>query len=276
MMKITIKSEKKRNLGEQSNSKKNMIYIKSKRKVASEIRKELEKLIPDEPEEVKDIKVETENEGNQPEADSVETANDKDTKSKSKKKPSKRKKVDMPKGKDLEEAIQNYLQKQNPDAMIIDVTSKATDEFIKFSPIYPHCGIPVPFSNRNAVSVEGIWQGLKVFENDDIDLRLLSKSDMKGMKRTGSKLGNWLGHRKGVKGEELLGYIEARKLIFLPCYKWVLDNKLQKLVTAIRVISKNKPVILLDNTVNSNVYDPSEPLSHAALIKAYIEGNYPE
>ena len=169
------------------------------------------------------------------------------------------------------------IEVQYPDAMIIDVTSKAQDEFVKFSPFYPNGGIPVPFTEGLvAVSVEGIWQGLKVFEDADIDTSLFSKRDMKNMKRTVSKYGPCLGHRKGVHGDELLGYIEARKKIYLPCYKWVLENKLQKLVTAVRVISKNKPVVLLDYNTNPDVYNAKSPLSHASLIKAYIEGNYPE
>ena len=165
------------------------------------------------------------------------------------------------------------LKEKYPDAMIIDVTSKSQDEFVKFSPFYPIGGIPVPFTEGLvAVSVEGIWQGLKVFEDNDIDTSLFSKRDMKNMKRTTRKFGHCLGHRKGVHGEELLDYLTARK----PCYKWVLENKLQKLVTAIRIISKNKPVVLLDYNTNTDVYNPKSPLSHASLIKAYIEGNYPE
>jgi hypothetical protein len=169
------------------------------------------------------------------------------------------------------------LKKEYPDAMIIDVTSHAQDEFVKFSPFYPNGGIPVPFTEGLvAVSVEGIWQGLKVFEDYDIDTSLFSKRDMKNLKRTTRRFGPMRGHRKGVHGEELLGYLTARKLIYLPCYKWVLENKLQKLVTAIRIISKNKPVVLLDYNTNPDVYNPKKPLSHASLIKAYIEGNYPE
>ena len=169
------------------------------------------------------------------------------------------------------------LKEMYPDAMIIDVTSKAQDEFVKLSPFYPIGGIPVPFTEgTHALSVEGIWQGLKVFEDADVDETLFWKKDMKGMKRTTTKFGQCLGHRKGVYGEELLGYLTARKLIYLPCYKWVLENKLQKLVTAIRIISKNKPVVLLDYNTNPDVNNPKSPLSHASLIKAYIEGNYPE
>lgn len=169
------------------------------------------------------------------------------------------------------------LKEQYPDAMIIDVTSHAVDEFVMFSPFYPIGGVPVPFTEGLvAVSVEGIWQGLKVFEDADIDTTLFSKREMKNLKRTTRKYGPCLGHRKGVHGEELLGYIEARKQIYLPCYKWVLENKLKKLVTAIRIISKNKPVVLLDYNTNPDVNNPKKALSHASLIKAYIEGNYPE
>ena len=169
------------------------------------------------------------------------------------------------------------LKEQYPDAMIIDVTSHAVDEFVMFSPFYPIGGVPVPFTEGLvAVSVEGIWQGLKVFEDADIDTSFFSKREMKNLKRTSRKYGICLGHRKGVHGEELLGYIEARKKIYLPCYKWVLENKLKKLVTAIRIISKNKPVVLLDYNTNPDVNNPKKALSHASLIKAYIEGNFPE
>ncbi len=169
------------------------------------------------------------------------------------------------------------LEKEYPGAMIIDVTSHADDEFVKFSPFYPHGGIPVPFTDGvTSQSVEGIWQGLKVFENVGVDIHSFKITDMKNIKRTSRKFGACLGHRKGVRGEELLEYIDARKEIYLPAYKWVLDNKLQKLVTAVRIIAKNKPVVLLDYDTNADVNNPKKPLSHASLIKAYIEGNYPE
>ena len=70
------------------------------------------------------------------------------------------------------------LKIKYPDAMIIDVTSKAQDEFVKFSPFYPNGGIPVPFTDGLvAVCVEGIWQGLKVFETADVDRSFFSKRD---------------------------------------------------------------------------------------------------
>ena len=67
---------------------------------------------------------------------------------------------------------------------IIDVTSKGPDPWVRFSPFYPHGGIPVPFSpGEVAASVEGIWQGLKVFENADVDPTSLANTKMKGIQR---------------------------------------------------------------------------------------------
>lgn len=166
------------------------------------------------------------------------------------------------------------ILKGYPDAMLIDVTSKATDEWVKLSPFYPHGGIPVPFSEGfKASCVEAIWQGLKVFELYDVDTTLFTNTTMKGLKRTVRKYGKPLGHRKGVHGTELLGYIEARKQIYLPVYRWVLENKVQDLINKLRILSQSRTIVLLDYETNANVDDPRKPLSHASLIKAYVEGN---
>ena len=69
---------------------------------------------------------------------------------------------------------QENILKKYPGALIVDVTSKATDGLVKLSPFYPHGGIPVPFSEGyTSTCVEGIWQGLKVFEDEDIDISIL-------------------------------------------------------------------------------------------------------
>ena len=112
------------------------------------------------------------------------------------------------------------ILKKFPEAIIADVTSAAKDSLVKLSPFYPHGDIPVPFSEGYTAScVEAIWQGLKVFENSDVDTSLFKNITMKGLKRTVRKYGRPLGHRKGVDGEELLSYLEARRLIYIPSYK---------------------------------------------------------
>ena len=168
---------------------------------------------------------------------------------------------------------ENLRKKYGEDALIIDVTSKAMDDMVRLSPFYPHGGIPVPFSSGcTSMSVEGIWQGLKVFEHYGIDVQMFRNATMKNIKRTVRRFGKPLGHRKGVGSTELLSYIDARMLIYVPAYKWMLENKTQEQVQKIREWSKEKTVILLDYNTNEDIADPSTPLSHAAMVKAYIEG----
>ena len=168
------------------------------------------------------------------------------------------------------------ILKKYPDAIIADVTSSAKDGLVKLSPFYPHGDIPVPFSEGyTATCVEAIWQGLKVFESCDVDTSLFSNDTMKGLKRTIRKYGKPLGHRKGVHGTELLGYIEARKQIYIPTYKWVLENKVANIIERLKEASKTKIIVLLDYDTNSDVENAKKPLSHASLIKAYVEGIYP-
>lgn len=163
-----------------------------------------------------------------------------------------------------------------PGAAIIDVTSHAKDEFIRFSPFYPLGGIPVPFSpGWTSASVEAIWQGLKDYVSVGIDTTLFKNHTMKDLKRTTRRFGPMKGHRKGVTGKEHLGYLMARRAIYLPSYKWVLENKLSNEVEKLRTLSRERTVILLDYTTNPDAEDASKPLSHAALIKAYIDGTYP-
>lgn len=165
------------------------------------------------------------------------------------------------------------ILKQYPDAILADVTSSAKDGLVKLSPFYPHGGIPVPFSEGyTATCVEAIWQGLKVFEECDVDISLFSNDTMKGLKRTVRRFGKPLGHRKGVHGTELLGYIEARKQIYIPTYRWVLENKVAYIIERLRAASDSgKTIVLLDYDTNSDIEDATKPLSHASLIKAYAE-----
>lgn len=169
------------------------------------------------------------------------------------------------------------ILKKYPDAILADVTSSAKDGLVKLSPFYPHGGIPVPFSEGyNATCVEAIWQGLKVFEGAGVDTSLFQNNTMKGLKRTVRRFGKPLGHRKGVNGTELLGYIEARKQIYIPTYRWVLENKVANIIERLKAASEEgKTIVLLDYDTNADVDNAKKPLSHASLIKAYVEGIYP-
>jgi O-acetyl-ADP-ribose deacetylase (regulator of RNase III) len=168
------------------------------------------------------------------------------------------------------------LAKTWPGALILDVTSKGEEPWVRFSPFYPHGGIPIPnLPDSFAQSVEGLWQGLKVFEREDIDPYRWQITDLRGIKRAGRSRGKVLGHRFGVGSDVLLGYRDARYQIYLPAYSWVLENRLAAEVKRLRDEMTARPVVLLDYETNSDVEDLSRPLSHAALVVRYLEGKWP-
>ncbi|WP_433518642.1 DUF6939 family protein [Nonomuraea sp. CA-143628] len=160
------------------------------------------------------------------------------------------------------------LHRDFPDALILDVTSRAAEPWIRLSPFYPHGGIPVPgHPGRTSQSVEGVWQALKVFTTEQEDFTKLDITTMKGIKRTVRRLGPPLGHRLDGR---LLGYEEARRVLYLPTYHWVLNHRTSELIDELREMSSHRTVVLLDYTTNGDIGDLSTPLSHAALIAQRI------
>lgn len=171
------------------------------------------------------------------------------------------------------------LATDDPSVIIFDVTSSSPTDYKKLSPFYPHGNIPVPNSDLVSASVEGIWQGLKVFEHRDIDTRYFLNNTMRNLKRSVKYFGKPLGHRYGVrKDDPLLGYLEARKKIYLPSYLYQLSQveEVQPLIDKLKELNNcDKNIILLDYNINCNINNLNRPLSHAGLIKLYVEDKYP-
>ena len=171
------------------------------------------------------------------------------------------------------------IQAEYPNADILDITSASKLRYAQIlSPFYPHYNIPIPFSEGYfATCVEAIWQGLKVFQGADVDFEMFKNDTMKNLKRTVRRFGKPLGHRKGVHGTELLDYFSARMQIYLPSYKWVLENvrEVNEVVMRIKERNLSHNIVFLDYNTNIDFRDTSSPLSHAGLVKLFIEGNYP-
>ena len=172
------------------------------------------------------------------------------------------------------------IKEQYPNADILDITSTSSVRYAQIlSPFFPHGNIPIPFSpGYFSNCVEGIWQGLKVFGSCGIDMESFSNNTMAGIKRTVRKYGPPRGHQKGINSTELLNYFDARMQIYLPSYKWVLDNvqEVHDVVMRIAERSKTHDIVFLDYNTNTEFRDISSPISHAGLVKLYIEGKYPD
>lgn len=172
------------------------------------------------------------------------------------------------------------LRQQYSNAYILDITSSSLYRYGQIlSPFYPHGNIPIPGESNGmtACSVEGIWQGLKVFQNSGVDMTCFTNNTMKNLKRTVRKNGVPLGHQYGVYSKKLLNYTEAKQLIYLPAYKYVLENipEVKNIIERIRKESEKSDIVLLDYNLNPDNADPKKPLSHAELVKMYIENRYP-
>ena len=95
---------------------------------------------------------------------------------------------------------------------------------------------------------------------------------MKNLKRTKRTHGRTIGHQKGLGSKQLLGYIEARKQIYVPSYIWMLEHKCQDEIQYFKqLLNEGKTIVFLDYDTNEDIEDRSKPLSHASLIKKYLE-----
>lgn len=169
------------------------------------------------------------------------------------------------------------LQRDFPGHAVCDITKNSSDEeFVQLSPFYPHAGIPIPFASITAQSVEGLWQGLKVFRRmdgsvEDIDGRCFANRTQKGIKRTLRAKGRskCLGHRC-IDSGTLLDYREARTQIYVPAYRFVLENRAQLAIRKLLEFWKQAPIVLLDYSTNLDIDDLRTPLSHAGLVRQYM------
>lgn len=168
------------------------------------------------------------------------------------------------------------IRMKYPNASIFDITSTSEYEILRLlSPFYPHGNIPVPgMPHIKATCVEAVWQGLKVFEGYGVDYATLHNDTMKDLKRTVRKYGKPLGHQYG---DRILNYADARWLIYLPTYLYMLENvpTVQYTLQKIKERLQEKDIVFLDYNTNCDVADYSKPLSHAGLVKLYLEGKYP-
>ncbi|MEU7823329.1 hypothetical protein [Catellatospora sp. NPDC049133] len=163
-----------------------------------------------------------------------------------------------------------------PGAAVVDVTSRGPQPWVRLSPFYPHGGIPVPFTpGVTSQSAEGIWQALKVFMHADVDPGKLAVTAMRGLKRTAAAFGPPLGHRRGLHGTVLLGYEHARREIYLPTYRHVLEGAAAAEVSRLCELAERGPLVLLDYTLNGDPADLRTPLSHAALLRRHLLGDWP-
>jgi hypothetical protein len=160
----------------------------------------------------------------------------------------------------------------------VNVSRYGPEPWRRLSPFRVHGGIPGPgrlsrlqlrerpltelagdFPEAFAASVEGLWQGLKRIggATDEALLRGRPK------KRRGVPEGHeWQGR--------LLGYAEAKAVIYAPAWLFVLRHRVADVVEALRRLA-DRDVAVVDVTYAPDPFAP-KPLSHAKLLVDYLDG----
>lgn len=162
------------------------------------------------------------------------------------------------------------------NTQIVDVSysSRFLYESGKLNPFYPHKKIPIPFTHGyDGISVSSIWNSLKVFEDSDVNMALRNSTNIQDLKR--ENLGRTIGFRQGYFNNNIMTVAEARRKIFIPMYRWTLEQKAFPIIQILREIVQQRDIVLLDDSVNCDINNINQPLSHAWLTKSYIEGSYP-
>ncbi len=159
------------------------------------------------------------------------------------------------------------------NARVYDVTCDDYNYTSRLNPLYPHGDIPVPYENgMTAMSLEAIWQGLKVFENEDVNPYIFNKHKKDEIIRTADKYGALLGYRRGINHLPVYDEVEARRKIYCKTFRWILENKAMDIINKMRELATQQDIIIIDNSTNPDINDTSQPLSIGYLIKAYVEG----
>lgn len=169
--------------------------------------------------------------------------------------------------------MKKFLQRTDlpADMMAIDVSNKTTSEWRVLAPIFNHGDIPVPgMPGVCSRTIEGLWEGLKRFEQEGENLALL-ESDKPKKRRVTEATGKLLGYRYG--DAVLTNEVEARQMIFIPAYVRMVENcpaaraKFDELLE----LSKTHTLHLYDGEENGDRRD-ARPYSYAALLAELLKG----
>lgn len=169
------------------------------------------------------------------------------------------------------------MLKQGAKAFCVDsadVAPPSMSRFRCFNPFhFDHSyAIPVPGCALSSNSIEGVWQGLKVV-NGYTDFSMFTR---KAEKRPSMKERETFGYdykeSKFLYGERVIDLITARFAIYLPTYLYVLENLVpdHTIEEIHESMEKGCDVYFYDWDSNFDIFDPTSPFSHSAILQSWF------
>lgn len=157
-------------------------------------------------------------------------------------------------------------RKKFPKALVFDLTMDGAMK--KFDPEFPLGKINVPGKNYRALSIKGIWEGLKVFENkNEVDENWMFDERKIGKKR-GCK--SW-GDVKGIKINEELFELEEGRKIFEELYRKIIEERFIKEIRGLKKEVGKRTIVLLDYKEEKD-----RIFNHLEIIKDILTENFEE
>ncbi|MGC0154776.1 DUF6939 family protein [Chromobacterium vaccinii] len=140
--------------------------------------------------------------------------------------------------------------------------------------LWPEQLIPVPGQPGGlARSVESVWQGLKLVDGrTDFEQFLTAPRKRPGDDERRRLAGYCYSDSRFVYGDRLLGLLEARFLIYLPTYLFLLQRLAPESVLSElrRHLDGVGPVLFYDWDANQDIADISCSFSHSAILAAWF------
>ena len=164
---------------------------------------------------------------------------------------------------------------------MFDVTHLTRESrLLRLNPYFPHGAIPVAYSERTltAQSLEAIWNGLKVFENEPADFGCFEKMTKISITRMPGKAGRGklLGWQQGIHPDKpLLVETEARRTVYAGTYRWILKEYCREAIDFLRGQMERSDIVLLDYSSEHHRCDLRYPLMHSVLLRDYLLGRHP-
>lgn len=145
---------------------------------------------------------------------------------------------------------------------VIDASSYAESPYCELSPMWVHGGIPIPgMPGVTSDTVEGVWQGLKMIRGKTAPRYFRGPGAKRGGKPSGHSF-----------GKKQLGVVDARRLIYVPTYEWMLENRISPDVLRgfTDAALAGVPQHFHDVGDNGDPNDADQPLAHAAVLVRYL------
>ncbi len=165
------------------------------------------------------------------------------------------------------------------DVLCIDSYKGAPNDmwrFRVFNPFNfdPDVAIPVPRQKEKSHSIEGVWQGLKIVDGN-VDFGMFRIAPYHRPPEYRKRLRSYAYQNTTfLYGNRIIGLIEARFVIYLPTYLYMLEHLMSVSVLdeIFAALCQGRDIAFFDWDSNHDIMNATISFSHSAILAAWFNG----